>query len=148
MSDPSADAITAVRFLVGDPVGGTGTTTQLSDLEIQFALDQAGEDVYAAAAICARAIAARYSRRVKTRFETIETDYSKLSGQFYALARSLDKQSGTYGSRKVGIPIGGGIEISEVNAAQDDPNRVKPFFSDSMFANPPSSVTRPTRDDG
>lgn len=142
MPDPSVDAISAVRFLVGDPDGGTGGTTQLSDAEIQFALDQAADDNYAAAAICARALAARYSRRVDTRFETIDTKYSQLAKNFTDLARSLDKQSRTYGSRGVPIPAGGGLTISDVEAAHNDNNRVKPYFYDNMFNNPPSPVTR------
>lgn len=147
MSDPNGSAITAVRFLVGDRDGGAGTTTQLYDAEIQFALDQASDDKYAAAAICARALAARYARRVNTQFETIHTDYSQLAKNYYDLALSLDKQSRTYGSRNVGVPVGGGLEISEVEAAHEDNNRVKPFFRDNMFNNPPSPVTRGNQDD-
>jgi len=142
MADPSSDNISAVRFLVGDPDDGTGTTTQLSDLEVQFALDQATDDVYAAAAICARALGARYSRRVDTRFETIDTKYSQLAENYARLARSLDKQSSTYGSRGVGVPQAGGISIADDSTARANEDRVKPYFGDNMFGNPPSPVTR------
>lgn len=140
MAYPSSDNISAVRFLVGDPDEGAGTL--LGDAEIQFALDQATDDVYAAAAICARALGARYARRVDTRFETIDTKYSQLVENYAKLARSLDKQSSTYGSRGVGIPQAGGISVSDDSTARDNTDRVKPYFTDNMFGNPPSPVTR------
>lgn len=142
MSDPSADAISAVRFLVGDPDGGTGTTTALSDAEIQFALDQAADDNYAAAAICARALAARYARRVDTQFETIDTKYSQLSKQYRDLARSLDAQSRKYGTKGLATPVGGGLTASDADAAANDGSRIQPYFRRGMFHNPPSPVTR------
>ena len=138
-SNPSDSAIAAVRFLVGDP---DGVHAVLTDADVQFSLDQAGDDNYAAAAICARALAARYARRVDTRFETISNDYSEISKQYHNLARSLDKQSRTYGTRGVPIPAGGGLTNSDVETANNDGDRVKPYFYTNMFNNPPSPVVQ------
>lgn len=136
MSDPSADDISAVRFLIGDPDGGTGTTTQLLDAEIQFALDQAGGNIYGAAAHSARALSARYARRVDTKFETIESKYSQLRDNYLALARDMDKEARRRGG--LGIPLAGGISKAEMDAARAEPDRVKPFFRANMFNNPPA----------
>lgn len=131
--DPADSPVDSVRFLVGD----TDTVSpQLTDPEIQFALDQ-NANIYAAAAICARALAARYARRVDTKFETVESRYSQLRDSYEMLARSLDAQAKKKGT--LGAPIAGGISRAEVEAVQADVNRVKPFFYDSLFANPPAS---------
>ena len=142
MSDPSVTDIAAVRFLVGDPDGGTGTTTVLSDAEIQFALDQTGEDTYAAGAVCSRALAARYARRVDTKFETIDTKYSQLHAHYSKLALQLDRQSKLNGKRGLGVPSAGGISRAEDKTARADEDRVRPFFRDSMMNNPPPTNAR------
>jgi len=129
--DPENDPVDAVRFLVGD----TTSPFQLSDTEILFALDQ-NSNPYAAAAICARALSARYARRVDTKFETIESKYSQLRDSYEQLARSLDAQAKRKGA--LGLPVAGGISNAEVETVQNDPDRVKPFFKDVMFNNPPA----------
>jgi hypothetical protein len=129
--DPSDSPVDAVRFLLGD----TGTPPQLTDPEIEFALDQ-NANPYSAAAICARALAARYARRVDTKFETIESKYSQLRDSFEQLARSLDTQAKRRGG--LGTPIAGGLSKAEVETVQADSDRVKPFFTDNRFNNPPA----------
>ena len=131
--DPADSPVDSVRFLIGDT---DLSAPQLSDGEIQFALDQ-NANIYAAAAICARALSARYARRVDTRFETVESKYSQLRDNYEMLARSLDAQAKKKGT--LGAPIAGGISRAEVEAAQADMNRVKPFFYDNLFQNPPPS---------
>lgn len=128
--DPADSPLDAVRFLLGD----TATPPQLTDPEIQFALDQ-NANTYAAAAICARALSARYARRVDTKFETVESKYSQLRDSFEQLARSLDQQAKKAGG--LGAPLAGGISKMDVEAAENDNDRVKPFFYDNIFVNPP-----------
>jgi hypothetical protein len=129
--DPADSPVDAVRFLLGD----TGTPSQLSDAEITFALDQ-NANIYGAAALCARALAARYARQVDTRFETVESKYSQLRSSFENLARSLDQQAKRSGG--MGLPMAGGISKAEVETVDADTDRVKPFFRDAQFANPPA----------
>jgi hypothetical protein len=121
--------IAQVRFLVGD------TENELSNRDILFALDQ-NSNPYAAAAICARALSARYARRVDTKFETIESKYSQLRDSYEQLARSLDAQAKRKGA--LGLPVAGGISNAEVETVQNDPDRVKPFFKENLFNNPPA----------
>jgi hypothetical protein len=129
--DPTTDPLDAVRLLVGD----TTAPFQLSDLEIQFALDQ-NANIYAAAAICARALAARYARRVDTKFETVESKYGQMRDSYEMLARSLDQQAKRRGG--MGVPLAGGISRADVHNADLDTDRVKPFFKDNLFSNPPA----------
>jgi hypothetical protein len=126
----TADArrIAEVRFLVGD------TENTLNSQDVLFALSQTS-NAYAAAALCARALAARYARRVDTRFETIESRYSQLRDSYEQLARSLDAQAKRRGG--MGLPLAGGLTVADVESAHADLNRVPAFFRDSMFANPP-----------
>jgi hypothetical protein len=129
--DPSDSLIDAVRFLVGD----VATSPVLTDAQIQFALDQANDNTYAAAAACARALAAQYARRVDSKFETIDNKYSQLRANYEKLARSLDAQAKRAGG--LGLPLAGGITTADVETAHADATRVPAFFKDSMFANPP-----------
>lgn len=124
--------ITAVRFYVGDPAGAD---QQLSDADITFALDQTSDDVLTAAAVCARALAARYARKVDTKFETVESKYSQLRDNYNNLARQLDQQAKKQGG--MGLPIAGGLSKAEVDSVRSDTDRVPPFFYDNIFTNPP-----------
>jgi hypothetical protein len=133
--DPAESDIAAVRFLVGDT--GADGAERLTDEEITFALDQVADDIYRAAAMCARALAARYARRVDTRFETVETSYSQLRDSYEQLARTLDAQAKKRGG--LGEPLAGGITQADVDSIRADLNRVRPFFYDSIFNNPPPS---------
>ena len=140
-SNPAVSNIDSVRFLVGDTVdpAGAAGTLQLNDSEIRFALDQ-NSNIYGAAAICARALSARYARKVDTKFETIDTKYSQLRDNFEMLARQLDQQAKKRGG--LGEPIAGGISRSDVETVDLNADRVKPFFYDNLFNNPPASNDR------
>lgn len=135
--DPTTDPVDAVRFHVGD----TSEPFLLSDTEVQFALDQ-NPNVYAAAAICARALSARFSRQVDTRFETVWSFYGQRAAAFEKLARNLEQQAKRAGG--LGMPIAGGISVSDVESVDSNPDRVRPYFRDSQFANPPGPNARGT----
>jgi hypothetical protein len=128
--DPINEPVDAVRFLIGD----TATPPQLTDDEILFALDQ-NANIYAAAAICARALSARYARRVDTKFETVESKYSQLRDSYEMLARQLEQQARKRGG--LGVPMAGGISRAEVETVRAEVDRVKPFFYENLFNNPP-----------
>jgi hypothetical protein len=130
LATEDSQKIAHVRFLVGD------TENTLTNRDILFALDQTS-NIYGAAAICARALAARYARRVDTRFETVETKYSQLRDSYEQLARSLDQQAKRKGG--MGLPIAGGISKTEIESVQASTDRVRPFFYDNLFNNSPPS---------
>jgi hypothetical protein len=127
--DERSTQIAQVRFLLGD------ADFVLTNTDISFALDQTS-NIYAAAAICARALSARYARRVDSKFETVESKFSQLRDNYEKLARQLDSQAKRRGG--MGAPLAGGIRQAEVERVDADTDRVKPFFGDSLFNNPPA----------
>lgn len=124
-------AIADVRFYVGD----TTTPYLLTDEQITLAIDATTSDL-AAAALCARSLAARYARQADTRFETIWSYNSQKSQAFERLARNLEQQAKRAGG--LGTPLAGGISKADVETAESDTDRVRPYFRDGMFANPPA----------
>ena len=129
-----AERINNVRFLVGDT---DATDYAITNDNVSFALTQAGDDVYLAAAICARALAGKYATYVDTKFEDVSSDYSQMSENYYKLATRLEAQSKKYGSRGLGLPAAGGLTYSDIEANDLNDNRVQPKFKQDQFANPP-----------
>ena len=133
-TDPSNSNSDAVRWLVGDT---DVTDAALQNEEIAFALTQAGNDTYLAAAIYARALAGKYANLVDTDFESVSSNYSDLRDNYYALATNLEKQSKKYGTRGLGVPAAGGLTYSDIRANDLNDDRVQPKFKQDQFANPP-----------
>lgn len=125
--------INNVRFLIGDT---DSSDFDISNDNIDFALAQANDDVYIAGAICARALAAKYSVDVDTKFETVSSNFSQLSKNYYELAKRLEQQAKKYGSVGLGIPLAGGIRIDDMNSVNQDNDRVMPKFNRDQFAFP------------
>jgi hypothetical protein len=123
--------IETVRFYVGD----TATPYLLTDEQIELAIDATTSDL-AAAALCARSLSARFAREVDKRFETIQSSNSQKSGAFEMLARNLEQQAKRAGG--LGVPLAGGISIAEMESANADEDRVRPFFRDNWSNNPPA----------
>ena len=132
MPDPAASPVNEVRFLVGDVT----EPYLLDDTQIQFAIDQQG-GAYKAAAMCARALAARFSRDVNRRFEDIWSDAGDRAQNYLALARQLEFDAKRQGG--LGVPIGGGVLKSDIDAVRADTSIEQPFFRRNMFANPPAA---------
>jgi len=133
-TDPSNTNSDAVRFLVGDT---DVSNAELEDEEIAFTLTQAGDDIYVAAALCARALAAKFADLVDTKFEDVSSDYSNLRDNYYALAQKLEVQAKKYGSKGFGAPIAGGLTYSDIRSNEQNDDRVQPKFKQDQFANPP-----------
>ena len=129
-----AERIRNVRFLVGDT---DSTDYAITNDNVSFALTQAGDDIYLAAAICARALAGKYATYVDTKFEDVSSDHSQLSENYYKLATRLEAQSKKYGSRGLGLPAAGGLTYSDIEANDLNDDRVQPKFKQDQFANPP-----------
>lgn len=133
--DPRTDTIWAVRLLIGD----TTAPYRLADAHITYALTLADGDPVGAAARCARALAARYSARSAVRFDSLSMDFSSLHAHYEALARRLEQRLRRSGG--IGIPLAGGIGGEEDALAEQDTDRIKPFFKDNLFNNPPPANT-------
>ena len=119
----------AVRVLISD----TDTNNQLvTDEIIAFALLQTGNNIYAAGAIAARTIAAKFAGFAKTEFDEVSVDYSNISEQYYKLAENLEKQSKTSGF-SVPVPSAGGISLGDMETADLDTDRPDPYFKRRDF---------------
>lgn len=128
-TETAAQRKDSVRLLVGDT---DEADRQLEDEEIYFFLSQASTDVYAAGAIAARAIAAKYARLVDTTVDEtgIRARYDQRQKAYSDLAILLEKQSKQYGSSgTLGLPSAGGISESDGLSAALDTDRVKPIFN-------------------
>jgi hypothetical protein len=129
-----SERINNVRFLIGDT---DSSDYAITNDNVSFALTQAGDDVYLAAAICARALAGKYATYVDTKVESVSSSYSQLSENYYKLATRLEAQSKKYGSKGLGVPAAGGLTYTDMDAADEDTDRVKPKFRQDQFAWPP-----------
>lgn len=135
-NNPAAVPRDAVRLLIGD----TDTTDQkVTDEGIAFFLAQTGNDIYLAAALAARSIAAGFSTDVDTKFESVSSSYGQLSENYYKLAVRLEAQAKKFGSKGLGIPAAGGITYSDIDTNDLDSDRVQPKFKQDQFANPPGN---------
>jgi hypothetical protein len=124
--------LNSVRLLVGD----TDTTDQLvQNEEINFALAQANDNIYYAAAWVCRAIAAKFSRMVDTTLDgALSAKYSSKAKQYQQLASQVEAQGKKTSGKALGV-FGGGISVADVTVVKEDPDRVKPAFSIDQFDN-------------
>lgn len=126
--------LNSVRLLLGD----TDTNDQqVQNEEVIFALAQSNNNIYYAAAWCARTIASKYARKVNTSLDgALSADYSDLSKQYAGLADTLE-----YQGKKAGATIGikaGGISKTAVDGVRANTDRIQPSFRRDRFRNPPS----------
>lgn len=131
------DLIRKVRFLIGDL---DSDDYEVSDENVVFSLEESGNDVYLAASICARAISSKYIGFGKVTFDGVSTDKSEVYKAFNELARRLEKQSKKYGSSSLGLPIAGGISISDIDSVNENTDRPRPAFNVGQFRNPPGYI--------
>lgn len=126
--------VNAVRLLLGD----TDTNDQqVQNEEVLFGLAQNNNNIYYAAAWCARTVSAQYARKVNTSIDNaVSADYSDLSTHYSKLAENLE-----YQGKKSGATVGvkaGGITVSDIDAVRANTNRITPSFRRDRFRNPPS----------
>jgi len=126
--------LNSVRLLLGDT---DANDQQVQNEEVLFALEQSNENIYYAAAWCARTVASKYARRVNTQLDgALSADYSHLSKQYTALADTLEFQG-----KKSGATVGiraGGISKTTIDRVRSNDDRIQPSFRRDRFRNPPS----------
>lgn len=121
--DPSSSDRDQVRFLIGD----TATADQLvTDEEIAWSLTQGS--VYNAAAICAKAIAATFSRLADKAVDDLKINYSQKSSQYLKLAEQLESKDS---HKALGVYCGG-ISVADKASNELDTDRVSPSFTRGM----------------
>lgn len=124
--------LNSVRLLVGD----TDTTDQLvQDEEVTFALSQANDNIYYAAAWVCRTIAAKFSRMVDTQLDgALQANYSDRAKQYQQLAVQVENQGKKTSGKSLGV-FAGGISNNDMSVANRDEDRVKPAFAINQFDN-------------
>lgn len=125
--DPSSSDSDQVRFIIGD----TNTDDQLvSDEEIAWSLTQGS--IYNAAAICARSIAASFSRFADKSVDDLKISYSQKSAQYSKLADNLESKDA---HKSLGV-YAGGISVADKQSNEENTDRVSPSFTRGITDNP------------
>lgn len=122
-----------IRFVIGDT---DEDDELLQDEEIDAALSNEGNK-YAAAAICADAIAAKFAREADKTVGPLSISASQKGERYLKLADKLRKQTG----RRVAA-WAGGISESEKRTAESDTDRVDTSFKRGQF----DSMETPSED--
>ena len=139
--DPNRNERDKVRFLIGDTCK---ESPLVQDEEISFALSRFSE-VELAAALCCRAIAAKFSRQVNTTVGGVSRACSDLAKAYAARAKELDPDDTTTGGASaLVLPSFGGLSISEKTALDSDTDATPVNFKIGMDDIPggPDSVGR------
>lgn len=128
-SPGGTDPLDQVRFIIGDTVT---TDQQLQDEEITVAIGMRS-NVYAAAAICCRSLASKFSRSVdQGAVGPSYVKYSQMAIAYRNMAVSFDQISLTSGN----VPIySGGISEADALTQTQDADRVPSVFSIGMDDN-------------
>lgn len=129
--------LNTVRLLIGDT---DPDDQQLQDEEIDFALSENGDNVYAAGAFSCRLLATKYSRLVDTQLDgVLEAYYSQRIEQYLRMSAELSATAKIRGGRGLGV-YAGGINSTVVEATRKLSNRVQPSFWKDRYSNPPNQV--------
>lgn len=107
-----------VRFLIGDT---NESDPWLEDEEIEAMLDIYSGDIYLAAAACADSLAARFAMRPDETMGELTSDARAKADYFKRLARELRL-------RAPKTITAGGLSLSDKRQAEQDMDRVKPYF--------------------
>lgn len=120
---PGSRDLDWVRFTIGDT---DSTDELLQNEEIDAALTNEGNK-YSAAAVCADALAAKFSRQADKTVGPLQIRASQKAERYAKLAKDLRNQLG----RRVGA-WAGGISEAEMREAEKDTDRVDTSFKRGM----------------
>lgn len=130
--NPAASALDNVRFLIGDT---DENAQQLSNEEITFLLDEKNNAVYGAAAEAARAIAAKYARRVDKGVGDLNLSFAQLQKHYMDMYERYKRSD-----VKNGISLySGNLDKSTGEAYRQNDSLGQPSFTRDQFDNPDSS---------
>lgn len=134
--NPADSAKDAVRFWIED----TAAPFALTDEEIAYVLTIYPSPM-AAAAACARALAAKYAKLVDKEVGDLKIKYSQRGAAYLALAERIEAQSGLVGL----MPYAGGISIADMQAVDQNSDRPVPPIRIGQFDNPQVGPLDPER---
>lgn len=125
--DPSKSTKDYVRFLVGDT---NANSPELHDAEILHVINEEGNALLAAAA-CATALQAKYSKLTDESVGGVSKSYSQRAEAFKNLATSLRRRN----SERCVAPYAGGISKSEKQSNEDNTDLVESSFTKDLHEN-------------
>ena len=130
-NQPGTVDIDTVRHEVNDKDCDPESGAQLTDQEIQYAIDT-NNHILLAAASCAEQIAATYAPEPKSKMVgDLQVNYGG-EGR-YATYTSLAKSLRTRAAKKVGSKVyAGGLSKTDKQTAERDTDRVQPVFQVGM----------------
>ena len=108
------------RFLCGDTDSADAI---LQDDEIDFCIDQAGNN-FGAAAIACEAIAAEFSRKADKQVGDLRISLSQKAEAYGKRAADLRRRGNV-----LCVPTVGGVSIADKDEQRDDTDRVTPSFA-------------------
>lgn len=143
--NPATDNRDAVRFLVQDTTEPVAPAVGLvQDEEIDWALTQQ-TNLYLAAALIARAIAAKFSGKASVKqVGDLRIEHTDTAKRYFTLADSLTAQAGTVGG--LAAPYFGGRTYSDKEIDETDTDRVVPAFRVDQFDTDRPTDIDPARD--
>lgn len=125
-----------VRVLVGD----ADADTQLLDDDAMTLIIGNISTTYAAAAAVARAIAAKFSRKTDFRLDSLSFSNSQKAQAYLRLAQQLDVQANNNDSSAIGAIVTG-ASVAEMDAVEDNTDRVQNLFDVDMQKDPEIKVS-------
>lgn len=126
--NPDHSPVDGVRFLIGDT---DQCDVLLQDEEIQSFLRLYNQTPLNAAIRCCETIIAKLSRRPDEQVGQVRISYSQQAKAYRALLSDLQNRIATENA----APYAGGISISDQNAQNQNPDRVRPKFNRNIFNN-------------
>jgi hypothetical protein len=133
----SSGRLNVVRLLVGDT---NSDDPQVQNEEIDFSLNQSGNNVYSAAVYVCRLIASKYARMVDTQLDgALEATYSDRVKHYNLLAAQIGELGKRASGRALGVSAGG-IKLSAIDAANKDTDRNPSAFEVGKFDNPGAGI--------
>ena len=121
-----------VRFYIGD----TSSSAQiLTNEEINFALDEEG-GVVPAAALCCESIAAEFGRLADKSVGSLSISLSQKYDQYSKKAEQLRRKGWA-----LALPYVGGVSIDRMDTVESDTDLVEPAFKIGMLDNPDGPVS-------
>lgn len=140
-NEPATQDVDKVRLLLGDT---DCTQPLLSDNEINW-LVSVTEEVTAAAAMGAKAIAGKFARKVSNTTGRVRKELSDIFDHYMALEKNLRDLASAGGIASGGIPsvapVFTALTFDGARSDASDPDKVQPVFERGDFDNPraPSS---------
>lgn len=140
--DPENVPADAVRLRVGDT---DATAAQLTDAEVAYFLSGRSGSIIWAAVDAARAIGARYARKVDKAVGDLRNSYSQLQRHYADLANRLEFEA-TTDSTATGIVWAAGTSRDEMETEEQDTDRPRPDFYRDQDENPRGRDSAARRD--